>query len=135
MSEHNKKPRKRKQTSVPSLSSVKGVPERDTPLSETKERVYSAMNERELEKALNSWLKEKSHDNNVTVRDLEILKSIITEYLDTFMVFGYNLKGERIIIQHFPCAKDRDALVEFLKLIFVKQKYDNFLDGDPEEEA
>jgi hypothetical protein len=86
------------------------------------------MPRKELEKSLDRYLKENGHKNAVNLRDLDLLKSIVTEYLDAFIVFGYNTEGERIILQHYVNAKDRDAIMEFLKTIFIKQQQDNFLD-------
>jgi hypothetical protein len=40
------------------------------------------------------------------------------------------MKGNRIIIQNFNNARDRDAVMEFLKTIFIKQQQDSFLDGE-----
>ena len=64
------------------------------------------------------------------MRDLSILKTAITEFLDVFLLFGYDLKGNRVIIQNFKNARDRDAIMEFLKTIFIKQQQDSFLDED-----
>jgi len=52
--------------------------------------------------------------------------------LDTFLMFGYNVNGDRIILQNFKNARDRDAIMEFLKTIFLKQQHENFLDADDE---
>jgi hypothetical protein len=38
------------------------------------------------------------------------------------------MDGERVILQNFVKSKDRDALMEFLKIIFFKQQQENFLD-------
>jgi hypothetical protein len=64
----------------------------------------------------------------ITKRDLTLLKSLVGEYLDSFLVFGYNTEGDRVIVQNFKTAKDRDAVMEFLKTIFLKQQHENFLD-------
>jgi hypothetical protein len=42
------------------------------------------------------------------------------------MVLGYTLDGERIVIQSFKTPKDKDAIVEFMKNIFLKQQNENF---------
>jgi len=124
MSEPKKKAKK-EQTIVPSLSSVQT---KELALSDIREKVFSSMNNAELEKALDTWLKDNHDDNRVSIRDLGVLKTQISEYLDAFITFGYNLKGERIVIQHFQNARDRDAIMEFLKTIFIKQQHENFLD-------
>ena len=64
------------------------------------------------------------------MRDLSVLKTTIMEFLDVFLLFGYDMKGNRIIIQNFNNARDRDAVMEFLKTIFIKQQQDSFLDGE-----
>jgi len=109
-----------KETLTPSLSSVT--------LPEVREQVLTAINNKELEQALDQWSKKNEGRQHVGVRDLELLSSIATEYLDTFILFGYNLEGERIIIQHYDKAKDRDAMMEFLKIIFYK--YQSDIDDD-----
>jgi hypothetical protein len=124
MSEPKKKAKK-EQTIVPSLSSVQT---KELALSDIREKVFSSMNNAELERALDTWLRDNHDDNKVSVRDLGILKTQISEYLDAFITFGYNVKGERIVIQHFKNARDRDAIMEFLKTIFIKQQHENFLD-------
>jgi len=133
MSEPKKRTRK-KNTSVPSLSSTGlQAPIEEPSLGEIREKVFSSLNNLELEKALDIWLKKNYQDNKIVLRDLNILKSIITEYLDAYILFGYSTQGDRTIIQHFKNAKDRDAMMEFLKTIFLKQQHENFLDIDEED--
>lgn len=97
-------------------------------IEELNERVYEAVNDLELQKSLDRWLRENTHQNQVVRRDINILKNSICEYLDSFLVLGYTMEGDRIIMQHFKTPKDRDAIVEFLKTIFLKQQHENFLD-------
>jgi hypothetical protein len=120
-------PKKRntsKKTTTENLSSVND----EVAMKEVAEKIFGQINNKELEKSLDRWLKENGNRNAIALRDLDLLKSIITEYLDTFIVFGYNVEGERIILQHYTTARDRDAIMEFLKTIFIKQQQDNFLD-------
>jgi len=120
-------PKKRntsKKTTTGNLSSVND----EVAMKEVAEKIFGQINNKELEKSLDRWLKENNTRNAIALRDLDLLKSIITEYLDTFIVFGYNVEGERIILQHYTTARDRDAIMEFLKTIFIKQQQDNFLD-------
>jgi hypothetical protein len=118
-------------TNNPSLSSEsiqqkKGMTDAD--VQELNKKVYAAINNLELQKSLDRFLKENRTQQQTALRDLGLLKSIITEYLDSFILFGYSIDGERVIIQNFEKSKDRDALMEFLKIIFFKQQQDNFLD-------
>jgi hypothetical protein len=113
-----------KNTATPKLSSTN----EEIQMNAIADKIFNEINNKELQKSLDRWLKENQTQNAITMRDLGLLKAIITEYLDTFILFGYNLEGERIILQHYMKAKDRDAIMEFLKTIFIKQQQDNFLD-------
>jgi hypothetical protein len=125
-------PKKRnsaKNTANPSLSSSETkytISKKD--IEEMNKKVFDAINEIELQKSLDKWLKENRQHQQVAMRDLSMLKAIIGEYLDSFILFGYNIEGERVILQNFNKAKDRDALMEFLKIVFIKQQQENFLD-------
>jgi len=133
MQEPNKKGKKIKKKElsleiVPSLSSVSVQVREPKTLEEIKNNLFAAINNAELEKGLDKWSKEKDFETKVSIRDLTVLKGIITEYLDTFMIMGYNVDGERVVIQHFNSHRDRDAIMEFLKNLFIQQQQNNFLD-------
>lgn len=49
------------------------------------------------------------------VKDLEHLTGIVTEYLQAFMVLGYDINGEKVFVMHATNPHDRDALVEHLR--------------------
>jgi hypothetical protein len=120
-------PRRKKQTMESSLaSSLSSCKEED--MTEISNKIFEEINRKELEKSLDRWLKNNSDKTSIAIRDLSLLKSIITEYLDAFLVFGYNTEGERIILKHYTNSKDRDAIMEFLKTLFINQQQDNFLD-------
>ena len=128
----NRKKKTKDNTNIPSLSSQDTKVESFGMTSEEikilNEKVFSAINNLELQKSLDKWLKENSQNNMIAKRDLGLLKSLVGEYLDSFLLFGYNIDGDRIIVQNFKTAKDRDAVMEFLKTIFLKQQHENFLD-------
>jgi hypothetical protein len=128
-----RKKKTKKESFVPSLSSI---PEDNdvASLNEVREVVFSSINNTELQRALDNWLKKNIKDNKLILRDLKVLKDIITEYLDAYILFGYNLEGERVIVQHFTCPKDRDAVMEFLKTIFIRQQHESFLDIEEDED-
>jgi hypothetical protein len=133
MQEPNKKGKKNKKKelsleAVPSLSSVKVQTKEPMSLEDIKINLFNSINNAELEKGLDKWSKQKDFDDKIAVRDLSILKNTATEYLDTFMIFGYNTEGERIVIQYYKSPRDRDAIMEFLKTIFIQQQQNNLLD-------
>jgi beta-glucosidase/6-phospho-beta-glucosidase/beta-galactosidase len=116
-------------TNIPSLSSCSSKTKMTKNEVEVlNKKVFDAINNLELQKSLDKWLKENQQHQQIAMRDLSLLKSIITEYLDGFILFGYNIEGERVILQSFKNAKERDAMMEFLKIVFIKQQQDNFLD-------
>lgn len=117
----------RKTSKTPSLSAKK-FENKELTMHEVAEKVFNQVNQKELEKSLDRWLKENDAQNAIAMRDLGLLKSIVAEYLDAFIVFGYTLEGERVILQNYQKARDRDAIMEFLKTIFIKQQQENFLD-------
>jgi hypothetical protein len=49
------------------------------------------------------------------VKDLEHIDAIVTEFLKSFMILGYDLNGEKVFIMHATNPHDRDALVEHLR--------------------
>jgi hypothetical protein len=129
MEPKKRKKRVSKNTNIPDLSSVKVEDIQNLYNFESiQEKISHAVNNEELQKSLSQWEKQFKLKQKVSKRDLGILKDTISEYLGTFLLFGYNLDDERIIIQKFENARDRDAIMEFLKNIFIKQQTENFLD-------
>jgi hypothetical protein len=49
------------------------------------------------------------------VKDLEQLDHIAEEYLNSFMILGYDINGEKVSIMHAETPHDRDALIEHLR--------------------
>lgn len=138
MQEPDKKNRRKKSdTNIPSLSSSKLqiIDSEEKTLEQIRDTVFSSINNAELQKSLDVWLKKNLQNDKIVLRDLNILKTLICEYLDTFIVFGYNLQGERVIIQHFKSPKDRDAIMEFFKTVFIRQQHESFLDTEGEEDV
>jgi hypothetical protein len=118
---------------IPSLSAL-DEKTTDQVISEVKTNIFNSINDAELQKALDKWIKDNHSESKIIQRDYHLLKSVITEYLDSYVLFGYNTEGERIIIQHAESARDRDAVMEFLKTIFIQQQQSNFLDIESDEE-
>lgn len=133
MAENRKKKQTRsKKTESPSLSSENLSPSivsmTDEQIKILQQKVFDSINNIELQKGIDKWMKRQKEHAQITSRDLSILKNSIMEYMDSFLLFGYNVDGERVILQAFESPKDRDAIMEFLKTIFIKQQNENFLD-------
>lgn len=88
-------------------------------------RLHDALNAVELKKSMDRWLKTNEGQNSITMRDLTILKGINEEYLNSFIVLGYTMEDERVVIQSYKNPKDKDALMEFLKNVFIQQCQQN----------
>jgi hypothetical protein len=111
-SSKNKSTEIAKESKTPSLSS--------TNINDIEEKILTAINNQELQRGIERWIRINEQKQKETNRDLGLLSGIIGEYLDSYILFGYNLEGERIIIQSKSSPKDRDALMEFLKIVFLK---------------
>ncbi len=88
-------------------------------------RLHDALNAVELKKSMDKWLKTTEGQNSVMMRDLTILKGINEEYLNSFILLGYTMEDERVIIQSYRNPKDKDAMMEFLKNVFIQQCQQN----------
>ena len=98
-----------KESKTPSLSSAN--------LVDIEQKILTAINNQELQRGIEKWVRNNEQKQKETNRDLSLLSGIIGEYLDSYILFGYNLEGERVIIQSQSSPKDRDALMEFLKIV------------------
>lgn len=49
------------------------------------------------------------------VKDLEHLDTMVSEFLNVFMILGYDMNGEKVFIMHATNPHDKDALVEHLR--------------------
>jgi hypothetical protein len=127
--EPKRKRKNSKTTSSPQLSSDEVfVKNKEVSLNDTESKIFEQINHLELQKSLFQWEKQLRQKQQVNRRDLSILKDTISEYMGSFLLFGYNLEDDRVIIQKFETARDRDAIMEFLKNVFVKQQMEGFLD-------
>jgi hypothetical protein len=49
------------------------------------------------------------------VKDLEHLDTVVSEFLGSFMILGYDINGEKVLIMHATNPHDRDALIEHMR--------------------
>lgn len=52
-------------------------------------------------------------------KDLDHLNNIMEEYLNCYMVLGYDLNGEKICIMNAHSSSEKDALIEHLRSTLV----------------
>ena len=89
--------------------------------------LFSKLNHIELQRAMTKWLKSKDLDTNIVKRDFNHLSTHIQEYLESYVLFGYDLHGQRVLVYSLKSPKDADAIIEFLKKIFIRQQTNDFL--------
>ena len=80
------------------------------------------------------FMKKDKPDKPATTPALKKKTQPKSEYLESFIAFGYTYSGERILIQHAINARDKDALQEFIKNVFITTTKDNLIiDKDTDE--
>jgi len=97
-----------------------------TPSTSTQE-LLSEEESKKFIQQINTFLQKKSSQREDTVADYKTLHTNISEYLESFITFGYTFEGERVLIQHYVTSRDKDAMLEFLKNVFVSNVRDNSL--------
>lgn len=123
MNKKRKKPESTQTSSAPSNLS-KEIPQKEKDQL-IQNRLHDALNAVELKKSMDKWLKTTEGQNSVMMRDLTILKGVNEEYLNSFFLLGYTMEDERVIIQSYRNPKDKDAMMEFLKNVFIQQCQQN----------
>jgi len=48
-------------------------------------------------------------------KDVNVLNSVIEEYLQSFMIIGFDIQGRKITLFHAKTEMERDALLEHLR--------------------
>lgn len=115
-----RKPRKSKAPKQPKATAPESTPK------VTPTKVISAIvpltpeeNKQFLEQ-IDSFLKRKQVQQRKESEDeYNVLHNYISEFLESFITFGYTFSGQRVLIQHHTTPKDKDAMLEFLKNVFV----------------
>ena len=113
-------------TQSPSLSATESI--NVDVVNAIEKKLYDHLNAAELKKSMEKWLKTNEGKNATILRDLSMLKAINEEYLSSFLTLGYTMEGERVILQSYSTPKDKDAVMEFLKVIFIQNHNQNLSD-------
>jgi hypothetical protein len=121
---NKKKPNLSSSTNVNDLSSSSQI----EITKNLEQKLYDTLNAVELKKSMDKWLRTAEGKNATIFRDLSILKGINEEYLSSFITLGYTMEGERVVLQSYSCPKDKDALMEFLKNVFMQNHQNSSFD-------
>lgn len=63
-----------------------------------------------LAESINNYVSKVKKETKNTEDMVSVLNSHITEFLETFMLFGYDMKGSPLCIHYATNQKDADAL-------------------------
>lgn len=55
-----------------------------------------------------------------TKESVRVLKNILSEYFDSFMIMGYDVNGERTVVRSAKNDKDDDAAIELLRFVLLR---------------
>jgi hypothetical protein len=58
-------------------------------------------------------------DKKHKAKEMQHLSSIIEEYLNCFVLIGYSLQNEKVIMLNMPSPKDEAALIDLLRSTFL----------------
>ena len=60
-----------------------------------------------------------AYTNKAKEKDLDHLNNMMEEFLECYMVLGYDLNGEKICIMNAHNSSEKDALIEHLRSTLV----------------
>ena len=86
--------------------------------------VLDTISSRELHQAIDEYLDSDVCKKQTLKRDYVNIHNMLGEYLDSFFLVGYNIKGERVLISKYPSPKDEDAISQFLCHV-MENKYND----------
>ena len=58
-------------------------------------------------------------DKKIKVKELHHLSTIAGEYLNCFIMIGYSLQDEKVVLLNMPSPKDEAALIDLLRSTFL----------------
>lgn len=58
-------------------------------------------------------------DKKIKVKELHHLSTIVGEYLNCFIMIGYSLQDEKVVLLNMPSPKDEAALIDLLRSTFL----------------
>ena len=128
----SKKPRKKKIDNFSSKTKNKIPAPTPTPEVVAQIKPLTAEESKMFLRQINEFLNKKQPQKREGQEDYKILHMNISEFLESFITIGYTFEGQRVLIQHYPSPRDRDAMMEFLKNVFItnNSKDITFFDKD-----
>jgi len=73
------------------------------------------------------------HQKPLDEKQMEILKAMNSEYLKNFVVFGYDMNGDRVVFSNCNKSEDRDAIFQMsqqIPVVLIQMFSGKTMDGD-----
>ena len=115
MQDDNSLPRKKKNTSVPRKK--KNI----LPPTKSKQKVQGVLQQSINDVIEQAFMRFYTAENTKRhkLKDLYHLDTIVEEYLQSYMILGYDINGEKVCITHAKTPAERDSLIEHLRTTFI----------------
>ena len=131
MKNDSKKPSKRKPSNKEKSVSVNSeLPlilneniQSNTPPSKTKYielNINDVMQKMMQQESIKEFIHKEAIKRLDTEEEIKNLTAILTEFFSTFIVLGYGVDGNRIVIKHTKTDRDEDSIVEVLRYVFMR---------------
>ena len=75
--------------------------------------------DKEIEKETIKQTTYASTEKKNAQKDMAVLDSVISEYLQNFMVIGFDLQGNKLTMFHAKNALEKDAILEHLRSVVM----------------
>lgn len=125
MNSEQPEPKKNKANNKPKRKVVKPK----TTTKQTTKTVITGKNATQVEDLIKqAFMRFYDKTSTRAAQNLEIkhLDNVITEYLENFILLGYDVSGQKVSIIHATSQYGKDALIEHLRTTLL-----NIIGGDP----
>lgn len=125
MNSEQPEPKKNKANNKPKRKVVKPK----TTTKQTTKTVVTGKNATQVEDLIKqAFMRFYDKTSTRAAQNLEIkhLDNVITEYLENFILLGYDVSGQKVSIIHATSQYGKDALIEHLRTTLL-----NIIGGDP----
>lgn len=93
------------------------IEEREKVLKEFKNVLFNMLGEQKAKSVLPEDKQDLTKQKPLDDKSVAMLRAMNSEYLKNFVVFGYDMLGERVIITSSKISEDKDSILEMSKNI------------------
>jgi hypothetical protein len=73
----------------------------------------------ELNKKIGNIIEDNQNNKPKRPLELDQLQNLLKEYMNTFLLLGYNIEGEPFVLSYAKNVQDHNSIVEHLRLTFL----------------